>query len=265
MGFLAVPTALVVATIFGLPVFLVDGAAGGSISDPSATANLIATFVQDFAFVAVAIGLAWTVTRPSAADFGLRVPRFWPAVGWSLLVYLIVALVGAAASALFGVGDRSQDNIIEDLGIDAGSALVYVAAFVVCVLAPVCEEFLFRGFVFGSLRPRLGLVPAALVSGAIFGGIHITNYVGESASLAAASIVTLITLGTLFALLYARTGSLLPCIALHAVNNSVAFGVMQKWDWQIPVLMASSLAVCGLVVWAAMRFWPAPAPAPHLA
>jgi membrane protease YdiL (CAAX protease family) len=267
MGLLAVPTAIVFANIFGIPVFLVDGASGGSLDDPSSGATLIATFLQDAVFVGTAIGFAAMVARPSAWDFGLRRPRaVWPAVGWSLLAYVAIAVIGAVASLAFGVGEETQENILNDLGIAEGSALVFVAAFVVCVLAPLCEEILFRGFVFPALR-GLGVWLAAFVSGAIFGLIHITNFLGgdESWRLAAASIVTLITLGTLFALLYWRTDSLLPCIGLHAVNNSIAFGVMQDWTWQIAPLMSAALLICGISVWLAMRFWrtvPEPWPAP---
>jgi membrane protease YdiL (CAAX protease family) len=259
MGFVAVPAALVAAMLGGLVVFLVSAVAGGDVENPGPGANLGATFVQDLVFVGTALGLAGLVGRPKPADFGLRMPRIWPALGWSALTYLAIALVGAIASAAFGVQERDQENVLVDLGIDEGTAWVFVAAFVVCVMAPVCEEVLFRGFVFPALKPRLGLIAAALVSGAIFGGIHITNYIGEPARLAAASIITLITLGTLFALLFWKTGSLLPCIGLHAINNSVAFGVMQDWSWQILALMAASLALCGLAVLALVRFWRVPA------
>jgi membrane protease YdiL (CAAX protease family) len=261
MGFAAVPVALLVAMIGGLAVFLVAAVFGGDIEDPGPAENLGATFVQDIVFAATAIGLAAMVSRPRPQDFGLRLPRLWPAVGWSVLTYVAIAIVGAIASAAFGVSERDQDNILEDLGIsDETSAWVYVAAFVVCVMAPLAEELLFRGFIFPALLPRLGVIAAALVSGAIFGGIHITNYVGEPTRLAAASIITLITLGTLFALLFWKTGSLLPCIALHAINNSVAYGVMQDWTWEIAILMPAALATCALAVFLAMRFWRTPAP-----
>jgi uncharacterized protein len=259
MGFVAVPAALVLATIGGLIVFGVAAAFGDSIEDPGPAASLGATFVQDIVFVATALGLAGIVARPRPADFGIRLPRFWPSVGWALLTYLAVAIVGALASLALGVEEQDQDNILEDLGIEAGTAWVYVAAFVVCVMAPLCEELLFRGFIFPALKPRLGLIGAAVISGAIFGGIHITNYIGEPTRLALASVITLVTLGTLFALLFWKTRSLLPCIALHAINNSVAFGAMQDWDWQIAVLLPASLAVCAFVVFLTMRFWRVPA------
>lgn len=259
MGLIAIPAALILASIGGLVVFGIATAFGDSISDPGPAASLGATIVQDLVFVATALGLAAIVARPRPSDFGIRLPRFWPAVGWSLLAYLAIAIVGALASLAFGVGERDQDNILEDLGVEPGTAWVFVAAFVICVLAPLAEEFLFRGFVFPALKPRLGVIAAALLSGAIFGSIHITNYLEEPSRLAAASIITLITLGTLFALLFWKTGSLLPCIALHAINNSLAFGAMQGWDWQIAILLPASLAACGLAVFLAMRFWRVPA------
>jgi uncharacterized protein len=175
-----------------------------------------------------------------------------------VLTYVAVAVVAILAALALGVEESDQDNVLEDLGIATGSAWIYVAAFVVCVLAPLCEELLFRGFVFPALKPRLGLIAAALISGAIFGGIHITNYVGEPVRLAVASVITLVTLGTLFALLFWKTGSLLPCIALHAINNSVAFGAMQDWTWEIAILMPAALAACALAVFLAVRFWRVP-------
>jgi membrane protease YdiL (CAAX protease family) len=266
MGFLAVPTAIVLANIVGLPVVIIDAAGSGSTDDLSSGASLVATFLQDAVFVGTAIGFASIVARPGAWDFGIRPPRrFWPAVGWSALAYAAIGVVGFLASLAFGVGDDTEQNILDDLGIAEGSTLVYVAAFIVCVLAPLSEEILFRGFVFTALR-GLGVLVAAFISGAIFGLIHITNFIGgdESFALAAASIVTLIALGTIFALVYWKTDSILPTIALHAINNSVAFGVMQDWTWQIAPLMAGSLSICGFVVWLAMRFWrtvPGPWPA----
>ena len=44
-------------------------------------------------------------------------------------------------------------------------------------------------------------------------------------------------------MLYKVTGSLLPCIALHAVNNAIALSVTLEWEpWQIA--LAVVLAPC---------------------
>ena len=257
MGVIAVPTALLIAIVGGLVVSLVGVAAGDEVGDPGPASNLAATIVQDVGFIATALLLARMVGPTRPGDFGLRLPRgLGSAVGWSLLCYGAIALVGAAAAAAFGVGSEEQDNVLESLGIEEGSNYVILAAAIVTVAAPLAEEVLFRGFVFTALRGRLKLVGAALASGLIFGVIHLTSYTDEPLSLTLASITTLSFFGFALALLYARTGSLAPCIALHAVNNSIAFGVMQDWGWQIAPLVAASLTVCMGAVWLATRVWP---------
>ena len=64
--------------------------------------------------------------------------------------------------------------------------------------------------------------------------------------------------GFVLCLLYARTGSLWPCIALHCANNSVAFGVSQGWSWQVPLLFAGALALIALLARPAVRAWAKP-------
>ena len=82
-------------------------------------------------------------------------------------------------------------------------------------VAPVVEEFFFRGFLYQSLRTRLGVSGGAVVSGLIFGAIHFKlEY-----------LVPLAILGTALALLFQKTGSLWPCIIVHAANNALAFAV----------------------------------------
>jgi membrane protease YdiL (CAAX protease family) len=49
-------------------------------------------------------------------------------------------------------------------------------------------------------------------------------------------------------LLRVRTGSIYPCIGTHALNNSLAFGASQDWDWQILPLLAGSLALIALIL-----------------
>jgi hypothetical protein len=77
------------------------------------------------------------------------------------------------------------------------------------VFAPVCEEVFFRGMLYRSLRNRLPLWPAVLIAGSLFGLIHIFSHPLNS-------IPVLIAFGILMCLLYERTGSVLPGIAVHS-------------------------------------------------
>lgn len=80
--------------------------------------------------------------------------------------------------------------------------------------AGIAEELCFRGMLFGGLRERLSRVPAALAAGTVFGLLH--AFTGISA------VPPLIALGFIFCLLYEKTGSIVPGILLHMLNNSVA-------------------------------------------
>ena len=110
------------------------------------------------------------------------------------------------------------------------------------VAAPVVEELLFRGLMFGALRTRLGVLPSALIVGVAFGLVH----VGGSP---VAFLLPLALLGTMLCLLYHRTGSLYPSMAVHAVNNSLAVvGTMGWASWLMPVVAAGALATIALLV-----------------
>ena len=90
------------------------------------------------------------------------------------------------------------------------------------MIAPICEEFLFRGYIFTALRNWRGTLPAAILTGLLFGGVH-------AGSAPALDLLPLAALGFGLCLLYRYTGSLYPCIAAHSLNNCVAFASLEGW------------------------------------
>src|SRR5690606_25189973 len=128
-----------------------------------------------------------------------------------------------------------EDDVLDQLGTRESTVALVAAMVLVCVAAPVVEEFFFRGFFFGALRNWKGVWPAAILTGAVFGGIHL----GGSP---VGALVPLAVLGFGLCLLYEQTGSLYPCIAVHAINNAIAFGSLNDWTWEIPLLVVGSLA-----------------------
>jgi uncharacterized protein len=96
-------------------------------------------------------------------------------------------------------------------------ALVLLVAVVV---APCVEELFFRGFLFGTYREHKPLWMAYAASSLIFALLHLDpNAMNPSQMVALA--IGIFTLGLLLAWTYQRSGSLLPGILAHALNNAV--------------------------------------------
>jgi uncharacterized protein len=240
-------TALMVAFLGGLIVSLIVAAFGGELDDLPPGALMIATLIQDIGFIAAAILFAGMTTRVAAEHFGLRPTQVGKAIGLIFAVYIGFVVFAAIWTELVNLDDPAEDQL-EDLGVESSDVALAAAALLVCVVAPVVEEFFFRGFFYAALRNWKGVWPAALITGAVFGVIHF-------GSAEAGALVPLAVLGVGLCLLYQWTDSLYPCIALHALNNSLAFGVAVDWEWQIPLLLFGSLVACAAVTVPVARRW----------
>ena len=235
----ALVAAFVVAVFGAILIGTVAAAGGASLEHPPPSVEILATAFQDAALVGSALLFARISRRPRPWHFGLRATRFGPALGWMALAW--VSFIGFSAVWVTALDIKSKDRLPDELGADESTVALLAVAVLVCVIAPIAEEVFFRGYFFNALRSWKGLWPAAILTGLVFGAIHV-------GSAPVPFLVPLAVFGFALCLLYWRTGSLYPCIALHALNNSLAFGVSQHWDWQIPVLMVVSLTVIGGVV-----------------
>lgn len=101
---------------------------------------------------------------------------------------------------------------IESPGVGRGIwAWVTVAVF-----APILEELLCRGLIFGIIRNRWGVVLASVVSALFFGLIH-----GDPSAILVAFIA-----GLIFSVIYVRTSSIFSTMIIHSINNMLAFSIM---------------------------------------
>jgi membrane protease YdiL (CAAX protease family) len=243
-----------IALGFGLflvgSVFVGLGAAiaGSSLSHPTPAISLISDLVFDASFVVAAVYLANLRTRARAADFGFR--RLAPRVG--IASFFVAGIGYYVATAIYASIFRlpGHEKLPNELGVSKSTAALVGAAIFVCVIAPIAEEFFFRGFIFGSLRRwrlrlgdrDLGTWVAAIITGILFGLAH-------SGSASPRFLIPLGFLGFVLCMVRWRTGSLYPCMALHSVNNSLALGINQlAWNgWEILGLAAGSLLVIGAI------------------
>lgn len=233
------------------------GGDAGSLVDSNGAALLL-TAVFDALLVACSIAIVWRlVGPPSPARFGLRPAPVLRSLGWILGTFLAVTVAGEIVRLLFGK-PQDQDLVTELRGEDSVLALAGFG-LMTCVLAPLAEEFFFRGFLFRTLAERFGLVWGTLVAGAVFGLVH---WPGGSLE----GVLVLGTLGAMLCLMLYYTASLLPCIIMHASFNSLAFGATKELPWwgYLLVLAGSvmtTLAISLLVSRLGRRAAPGLAPA----
>src|SRR5947207_9720606 len=254
MAWAALVAAFAAALMGALVVGAIGAAAGSSFAHPSPAVSISATIVQDLSFIGAALLFASIVSRPLPEQFGLRPTRFWPAVAWIAAAFAAFYMFTLVWVAILGVSP-DDTKLPDELGVKDSTFALLAVAFLVAVVAPLAEEFFFRGFFFGALRNWKGPLPAAILTGLVFGAIHV-------GSAEAAFLLPLAFFGFTLCLLRERTGSLYPGIALHCMNNSLAFGVSQHWGWQIVALFVCALALISLVVLTVRARWtPVPAPA----
>lgn len=114
-------------------------------------------------------------------------------------------------------------NQKQELGFDTGSGgIALILAFVsLVVLPPLVEEFLMRGFLFSGLRARYKFLPAAIMTSILFAVAHLQ--VGSGNALLWVAAIDTFVLSMVLVTLREKTGSLWPCIGVHAIKNSIAF------------------------------------------
>jgi membrane protease YdiL (CAAX protease family) len=187
--------------------------------EESATFTILATLVQNVIFIATAVLFASMTARPRPWHFGLNRTDLWSGIGWASLGLFSYYFVTFTYAAL--VQPDTDQGVTDALGADEGTAGLVIAGFMVIAVAPVAEELFFRGFFYRALRTRFSVVAAALIDGLLFGAIHF-DFSGADALLI---LPPLAVLGAVFCLVYEKTGSLFPVIALHAINNALAYAV----------------------------------------
>jgi membrane protease YdiL (CAAX protease family) len=123
--------------------------------------------------------------------------------------------INAILVTLVGAEDPVEQEILQEVLV--GGRATILAILVAVVMAPLVEEVLFRGLLFQSMRRRVGLWPAALLSTAVFAVVHVEIIFSQPVALAG-----LFALGTFLAWAFHRTGSLVVPIIGHAVFNGIS-------------------------------------------
>jgi membrane protease YdiL (CAAX protease family) len=239
----------IVATLAYVVIAAGIEAGGGNVTTGGPPGLVIsATLIQDVALIAAAVLFAGMWARGlTPASFGLRRVALGPAAGWTVLAFVMFWILTAIYVKL--VGQPDQQELTRDLRDEESLAALIGYGVLLAFVAPLAEELFFRGFVFGVLREKIGAAWGALATGVVFGLVHVAGSPVET-------VGVLIILGVLLCVVYQQTGSLLPCIALHAINNAISFAATKSIPWPEAVVIVLACTGAAVAVAAAVTQWP---------
>lgn len=178
--------------------------------------SLVITLVMQLAgFLA-----AWLVITK------IRRRPFWRSLGWGWIPQFKLVHAIALAFLMIGVAILSeralphQQTDLEKI-LKMGMAVRVMLAALAVVTAPLIEEIVYRGVIFSSVEGLMGKAAAVIIVTLIFALVHVPQYWGSIASIAA-----IFSLSLVLTLLRAWTGKLLPCYATHLVYNGIQAAVL---------------------------------------
>ncbi|HOU96633.1 MAG TPA: type II CAAX endopeptidase family protein [Bacteroidales bacterium] len=125
-----------------------------------------------------------------------------------LFYFLLDKCLDPFFESLFPTSEEAYRGSILTLSKSPVTTFIHV-----CILAPVIEEILMRGFVLGSLRSTFGVAFALLVSSFLFALLHFNMVQTLSAFIC----------GLILGVLYLKTGSILCCMIAHCGYNAISY------------------------------------------
>lgn len=140
----------------------------------------------------------------------------WLFLLWYIPVSMFVFGLGAAAvEFLFGEAEAVNQQAIESM---TDYIPLWAMFLMVVVVAPIAEEWLFRGLIMFRHPTNQVTWTATIVSAIIFGLVHTPTDIP--------SAYTYIGMGLMFGYAAKHTGSIEAAIVFHLVNNVIGFIVL---------------------------------------
>jgi len=181
-----------------LPLLLVPGV--WLLRDREMLAMLALFFISSLVALAIAVApMGWR----ALPALGFRPARFW-----TIVLGAVGALIVSVAVSQLG----EPEGVKQALDVARTPSLFVASLVVMALLAPLAEEAVFRGLLYGWVAGRWGTTIAWFASSILFAAAHVEP----------AHVLLVLPLGLWFGWLRQRTDSLWPSLVAHVVNNGLA-------------------------------------------
>jgi len=218
--------------------YIADNIKTFSVTEFEMLGNAFVTFVSLMGIVLLArIGFKIKISQMLKSDkksvmLGVKVFPFSLLVIYSFtMIISIITVFFASRGIVIPEADFSVDKTTFIAGF---SMFLYMV-----VLAPIIEEIVYRGFVLKLISPY-GKTVSIIISAFIFGFMH-----GNLSQ-----FVTAFATGIVFSAVAVKTGSILPTIVMHMMNNVINFIAIVGEDYSLDICITvySVLFTCILLV-----------------
>lgn len=155
------------------------------------------------------------IPKPTREKLGLGGLPTWTDLGLGPAGYAASIILAAGLTAVFNLMPWFNTGEAQELGysiymqgFERGLAFIMLA-----VVAPVMEEIIFRGWLYGKLRTKTPKAVAIILTSLLFGAVHLQWNVG----------ITVFSMSVVTCLLREVTGTIYAGTLVHIINNTVAF------------------------------------------
>jgi membrane protease YdiL (CAAX protease family) len=164
--------------------------------------------------VLLMFGVVWFFAiywrRSGFRDLGFRYYSIGKTIWYTFLSLILIFIVSFVyvliLQKVFGIdAPASKIDELVASGNVSGNILIVVTA----VIAPLCEEVYFRGFLYPAFRKSFGVVVGIFLSSVVFAAAHLDLY----------SFFPIMIIGWILAFMYEKTKSIFPVIFLHSIYN----------------------------------------------
>ncbi|MDQ6907766.1 MAG: CPBP family glutamic-type intramembrane protease [Chloroflexota bacterium] len=186
---------------------------------PTSTRLLVANTVVGLVIYGVILLLIWLVTvrkyHVGWSSLGVRRP---PGLYFALVIPILVGMYVAATLVSLVIvklfyGGKAENPQVKDLTGGGGFSWtrLILALITASIAAPIIEELLFRGVLYGWLRTRWSAVGGVILSAAIFSAAHAIPLI----------LASIFVVGLTLAIVYEKTKSTIATMTLHSLFNTI--------------------------------------------
>lgn len=178
------------------------------------------TIVLDFVILLIILRFLRNVYKKKLADMGLMKENmarniFYGVSGYVAVIPLII-IIGIIVYILLNILKlRPPPQPIVGLFLaEENVRLLFISSVIAAIFGPIIEEIFFRGVMYNAVKGKLGIFWAIFITSVLFSFLHT-----HAMSYFLVGFIPIAILGAVLAYLYEKTGSLVPSITLHILNN----------------------------------------------